>query len=387
MASNPYGITPVDVGGLLGIVEQKRRSGIEDMLRSRQLAQEDEKLEAARAAREKQGRVDALFTGEKLPEPAEVFRAGGAEAGFEYAKSYAEMKKGEREAAKARVDGLARVGMSLRNLPYPQRRAALEQQADQIASVTGLSREQVLGFDPSDAGIDGIITQSMDVKDQFERIDKDRNYDLSVKRAKDESARGWANVRTAQYNAMKPPSDGGSEKPPAGYRFLPNGDLQAIPGGPAAAKEDEKRVAREGATASFDTAIRTVDGMLKHPGREKAVGIGSMFPTLPATDAANFEADLEAFKAQTFLPMVQALRGMGALSNAEGDKLVNAVGALSLKQDDVQFSKSMKAIRDDLTRARSRATPWVGLTPEQVKALPPGTFFINPKTGQKMVRK
>ncbi len=392
MASNPFGIAQVDVPGLIQQFEGQKQAGLREMLLGRQMQREDAADAAAAAERERDAALGAEFAN-GMPEPQRVFAVGGMKAGAEYAKVYGEMKENERKAAAARVDALARVGMSLKKLPPEQRRAALEAQADRIAEMTGLPRDQIAGFDPSDESIDGIVSQSLAVKDQLELIDKDRRYGLDVAKfgyqRQNDAANRAVTVRGQNLTDARARASGGESfgKPPAGYRFLPSGDLQAIPGGPAAAKEGEVRASREGASASFDTAIRTVDNMLKHPGREAAVGVGSMFPTWPGGAAANFEAELDAFKAQTFLPMVQQLRGMGALSNAEGDKLTNAVGALSLSQGDVQFQKNLKSIRDDLTRARSRATPWTGLSPAQVQALPPGTFFINPKTGQKMVRK
>ncbi|MBJ2841008.1 acyltransferase, partial [Salmonella enterica subsp. enterica serovar Mbandaka] len=80
----------------------------------------------------------------------------------------------------------------------------------------------------------------------------------------------------------------------------------------------------------------------------KAVGIRSAFPTVPGSDAANFEARLDTFKAQTFLPMVQSLKGMGALSDAEGKKLSDAVGALSPKMSEKAFRESIGKIRNQL---------------------------------------
>lgn len=116
---------------------------------------------------------------------------------------------------------------------------------------------------------------------------------------------------------------------------------------------------RQGALQSYDTAISTMDRMLKHPGFEGAVGLSlskavSPFWAMPASERANFEKELEAFKAQTFLPMVQALRGMGALSNAEGDKLSAAVGALSTNMSEKAFKESGDRIKADLTAAKAR---------------------------------
>ncbi|ECT1403433.1 DNA transfer protein, partial [Salmonella enterica subsp. enterica serovar Typhimurium] len=91
----------------------------------------------------------------------------------------------------------------------------------------------------------------------------------------------------------------------------------------------DRQAAAQGAVDTFSTALDSLNEIEQSPGLSKAVGIRSAFPTVPGSDAANFEARLDTFKAQTFLPMVQSLKGMGALSDAEGKKLSDAVGALS----------------------------------------------------------
>lgn len=94
----------------------------------------------------------------------------------------------------------------------------------------------------------------------------------------------------------------------------------------------DRQAAAQGAVDTFSTALDSLNEIEQSPGLSKAVGIRSAFPTVPGSDAANFEARLDTFKAQTFLPMVQSLKGMGALSDAEGKKLSDAVGALSRKR-------------------------------------------------------
>ncbi|ENP0951247.1 phage DNA ejection protein, partial [Escherichia coli] len=96
----------------------------------------------------------------------------------------------------------------------------------------------------------------------------------------------------------------------------------------------DRQAAAQGAVDTFSTALDSLNEIEQSPGLSKAVGIRSAFPTVPGSDAANFEARLDTFKAQTFLPMVQSLKGMGALSDAEGKKLSDAVGALSPKMSE-----------------------------------------------------
>lgn len=113
------------------------------------------------------------------------------------------------------------------------------------------------------------------------------------------------------------------------------------------AKADRQATA-QGAVDTFSTALDSLGEIEKSPGLSKAVGVRSVFPTVPGSDAANFEARLDTFKAQTFLPMVASLKGMGALSDAEGKKLSDAVGALSPKMSEDAFRSSIGKIRTQL---------------------------------------
>lgn len=198
-------------------------------------------------------------------------------------------------------------------------------------------------------------------------------------------------------------------KPPAGYMWTPQGTLAAIPGGPAdkSAEQADRQAQVEGAVASYDSAIDTIDRLKASPGFEAAVGVKNIFTgnpfgpgALPGTERANFEANLDTFKSQVFLPMVQQLRGMGQLSNAEGMKLTEAVGALNTNMTEDGFKASLDQIKKDLIAAKERTAkrattkgaaepaaapqavstggrPQVK-TDEDYDALPSGTDFIDP---------
>jgi len=121
----------------------------------------------------------------------------------------------------------------------------------------------------------------------------------------------------------------------------------------------EKKVAAEkqqqGLVSSFDAALDTLNTIATHPGKKAAVGFGgAQLSMIPGTDAAGFAAQLETFKAQTFLPQVQALKGMGALSNAEGQKLEAAVGALTQSMKQSEFDSQIVKIKSYLQVARDR---------------------------------
>ncbi|MEG3124784.1 hypothetical protein [Sphingomonas sp. GB1N7] len=144
---------------------------------------------------------------------------------------------------------------------------------------------------------------------------------------------------------------------------------QGVPAAGAAKTKDaaKDRAAVLNGLSSTDIAIRSANDLLTHPGLNAAVGsgfdpasFGKINPVtgqpFAGTNAANFRARLDTFKAQTFLPQVQALKGMGALSDAEGKKLTDAVGALNPNMSEDEFKSSLRVIIGDLQSARKRAS-------------------------------
>lgn len=122
------------------------------------------------------------------------------------------------------------------------------------------------------------------------------------------------------------------------------------------------------------TALDNIGSLIAHPGRKAATGMSSILGRVPGTDAYDFSASLDTFKAQTFIPMVTALKGMGALSDAEGKKLQAAVGALDPSMSEDAFEKELSRVANTLYQKAKAAglevTMPVNLTDEVIE-LPP----------------
>jgi hypothetical protein len=102
------------------------------------------------------------------------------------------------------------------------------------------------------------------------------------------------------------------------------------------------------------SALDNIGELIAHPGRQAATGKSSFVRVVPGTDAYDFNAKLDTFKAQTFIPMVSALKGMGALSDAEGKRLQAAVGALDPSMSEEAFVKELEKVAGTLT-AKAKA--------------------------------
>lgn len=119
-------------------------------------------------------------------------------------------------------------------------------------------------------------------------------------------------------------------------------------------KNEQAETGKANQLAGFDTMLDSVHRLAVHPGLPRSVGLAGAFPTVPGSQSANFQAELDTFQSQAFLPMVSQLKGLGALSDAEGKKLTAAVGALNPKMGEKAFRESIARIDSDMTAARDR---------------------------------
>lgn len=113
-------------------------------------------------------------------------------------------------------------------------------------------------------------------------------------------------------------------------------------------KDSLKAQQNEQARISAQQVLDQAQILFQHPGRSMGTGATSFMSSVPGTDAKGFQANLDTFKAQTFVPMVSALKGMGALSDAEGKKLSDSVGALDPRMPEKEFENSLKAVTKTL---------------------------------------
>lgn len=148
------------------------------------------------------------------------------------------------------------------------------------------------------------------------------------------------------------------------------------------AKDDVNKMTRSSQIASFDTMLGTLDRLGKHSGLSRSVGLTGKFPTMPGSDSANFQAELETFQSQAFIPMVSQLKGMGALSDAEGRKLTAAVGALNPSMGEKAFRDSISRITADMESAKKRLQG-VGATQAPAGGVPDDIAALLAKHGGK----
>ncbi len=175
-------------------------------------------------------------------------------------------------------------------------------------------------------------------------------------------AQGNLAVSQSRLNFDK--QQGPAGKPPAGYRWTPDGSLEPIPGGPGAQraaevgfKQGERNDAKDAKRAAISAQIAVVDKALTHPGRETSTGLsGSIDPRnfVPGTDAADFRAVLDQIGGTAFLQAFESLKGGGQITEVEGKKATDAIARLSRAQSDKEFKKSLEDLREVMVKGQSR---------------------------------
>ncbi|WJM82888.1 hypothetical protein [Pectobacterium brasiliense] len=127
------------------------------------------------------------------------------------------------------------------------------------------------------------------------------------------------------------------------------------------------KLQRQDVIETYDQQIKTIDGLLTDPGFSTSVGAGLGMVTkhIPGTDAASWDTRFKQFGGQNFLSAIQALRGMGALSNAEGEQARIAVSGLSASQSEEEFIRRASELKTFLTDKRDRYAAAYGMKTTQ----------------------
>ncbi|EPP0955023.1 phage DNA ejection protein [Cronobacter dublinensis] len=106
---------------------------------------------------------------------------------------------------------------------------------------------------------------------------------------------------------------------------------------------------------TLTTSMFTLNDIVSSPALKSITGIRGAIPNVPGSQAADTQARLDTFKSQAYLTAVQAMRGMGALSDAEGKKLDQAVGSLQNSQSEESFRRNAGVILNTLNQKRNEA--------------------------------
>lgn len=138
----------------------------------------------------------------------------------------------------------------------------------------------------------------------------------------------------------------------------------------AQAAVDEKlrtRVAdAKGAAAAIDNGIDTAEKLLQTDAStfgalRRATGPAAALTPTMTQSTAQFEERIKTLQSQVFLSQVAQLKGLGALSNAEGEKLDKALTSLSLRQGADSLLENLHEVQRLMLIARDNVSTRYGI--------------------------
>lgn len=102
-------------------------------------------------------------------------------------------------------------------------------------------------------------------------------------------------------------------------------------------------------------SIETVKSLMKHPGLDSGTGTGGDFRAwFNGTDARDFRSMADTLKSQQFLTQAKEMKGMGALSDAEGARIERAIASLDTSQSTKQYKNALGVILTTLEKGQSK---------------------------------
>lgn len=160
----------------------------------------------------------------------------------------------------------------------------------------------------------------------------------------------------------------------------------------AAQKRDEtlrgKVSEAESARFNIDNFLNTTDRILATPMSVIGSAAGPVSARLPTlTQAtADFEGLIENIDAQGFLAQIPQMKGMGALSNAEGAKLSAALQNFNLRQSPERIVENAREVQRLMLKARKAIATKYGI-PDTVPDTPAAAKATSPQEADDLVRK
>lgn len=107
--------------------------------------------------------------------------------------------------------------------------------------------------------------------------------------------------------------------------------------------------------AAAENALGYIQSLRDHPGRLAGTGGSSWLGAIPGTNAKEFQLEVERLKSGAFMTAIEQLRGMGALSNSEGQTATAAVAALSTEGTEEGFLKRLAEYEAIVEKGMERA--------------------------------
>ncbi len=218
-----------------------------------------------------------------------------------------------------------------------------------------------------------------------QRAQEQAPYDLADKRAKAQQEAVKAkyadsvalqDIEKRGWDIKKIVSDIGIDKENSRIRAMEAGlkreendlkrqELQLKIADAKTAREDkirEKVSGAESAASTIDNMLNTADRVLKNPALNSVLGsVQGRLPAVMSDDASDAIELIDTLGSQSFLSQLPSMKGLGALSEKEGEKLQSALTNLSRKQSEQQFRYNLNEAQRLMLKARQNLSEKTGV--------------------------
>lgn len=124
--------------------------------------------------------------------------------------------------------------------------------------------------------------------------------------------------------------------------------------------------------AVADRTLGYIDEVRNHPGKAQGTGMSSYGNWIPGTSGKDFQNRVDQLKSGAFLSAIDEMRGMGSLSNAEGQTATAAITRMDTATSEKEFNAALADYEEIVKLGRDRAAKRLKAPAEAGDAPAPG---------------
>jgi hypothetical protein len=211
-------------------------------------------------------------------------------------------------------------------------------------------------------------TEAFDLKktEAMERLrlrEKEIESQAAIAKQRGEDLSQYRNAMIENRQAMlalaqsKQQGASGLGKPPAGYRYTADGNLEPIPGGPKDMTAKNKAIS-DTTEMKSKLVIQKVDEALKETGFFSTGLTGEVLGMIPGTKAYDLDATLDTIKANLGFNELQAMRQASPTGGALGQVAVRELEMLQATIASLKKGQSQAKLRNGLNQVKMHYGNW-----------------------------
>jgi len=137
-----------------------------------------------------------------------------------------------------------------------------------------------------------------------------------------------------------------------------------------------------GDIAAADLALDKINELRSDPNRAIGTGKSAIFNNIPASPGYDFQTKVDEVTSGAFLTAIQQMRGLGQLSNAEGQTAKAAVTRMNTATSEEEFLDALNDYEEIVMQGRQRAVQRLNGGQAPAESTGNTRYKFNPETGE-----